>query len=303
MNKFSTGEEKLSVYTGNVPDSFEISFIKQNDWASGELIAFYLGGVGAGLYVISQFIGFSAGLLFGFFLAAICKNVAHMKSASHPKRAFRALFRPHASWISRGALFVIFFAVFGALDITQKLGWIHWSGFQAALFASLAFSSAVLVMIYLGFLMAGARAIPLWHSPLVPAIFLSYSLTLGAGAAAVLYPLMGNGSMDPLARLLLLTASITLFLVVMQLIVLNDSGKAAMHTVRLLTRETLKWFFMGGVLMGGLILPILVAGCMVLWGNTSGIGIFAVGTLLLAGGFLYEKVLLQAGVFSPLLEK
>ena len=303
MNKYPTGEEKLSVYTGNVPDSFEITFIKQNDWASGELIAFYLGGVGAGLYVISQFIGFSAGLLLGFFLAAICKNVAHMKSASHPKRAFRALLRPQVSWISRGALFVLLFTVFGALDITHKLGWIYWSSFQASIFATLAFSSAVLVMVYLGFLMAGARAIPLWHSPLTPAIFLSYSLTLGAGAVAVLYPLMGNGPMEPLARLLLLTASITLFLLIMQLIVLNYSGRAAMHTVRLLTRETLKGIFMGGVLMGGLILPILVAGYMALWGKAPGIGIFAVGIFLLAGGFLYEKVLLQAGVFSPLLEK
>ena len=258
--------------------------------------------MGAGLYVISQFLGFSAGLLLGFFLAAICKNIAHMKSASHPKRAFRALLRPQASWISRGALFVLLFTVFGALDITQKLGWIHWSGFQAALFATLAFVSAVLVMVYLGFLMAGARAIPLWHSPLTPAIFLSYSITLGAGATALLYPLLGNGPMGPLALLLLLTTAITLFLVVIQLIVLNASGKAAMHTVKLLTRKTRMGFFMGGVLMVGLLLPILMAGCMVLLGKTPGMAIFAVGIFVLAGGFFYEKLLLQAGVFSPLLE-
>lgn len=59
---------------------------------------------------------------------------------------------------------------------------------------------------------------------------------------------------------------------------------------------------MGGVLRDGLILPMLVAVYMVQWGKTPRIAIFAEEIFLFAGGFLYIKVLLQAGVFSPLLE-
>ena len=124
----ATSGEDLPVYENNIPESFEVKYVSQKDWGLGELLAFYLGGVGAGLYVLSQFMNFIPGLVIGFILVVFGKNIAHLVSASRPTIAFRALTRPGTSWISRGAYFILFFVIFGALDIASRAGWIAGGG-------------------------------------------------------------------------------------------------------------------------------------------------------------------------------
>ena len=59
-------DDLLPPYERNIPESFEVRFTAQSDWRLWETVAFYLGGVGAGLYVVSQFLNTRAGLLAGF---------------------------------------------------------------------------------------------------------------------------------------------------------------------------------------------------------------------------------------------
>jgi formate-dependent nitrite reductase membrane component NrfD len=299
----ATRGEELPVYENNIPDSFEVKYVSQKDWGLGELLAFYMGGVGAGLYVLSQFMGFFPGLVIGFILAVLGKNIAHLISASRPTKAFRALTRPGTSWISRGAYFILFFVIFGALDIACRAGWIAGGGTGGKLISALAFVSGLLVMIYLGFLMSGSRTIPLWNSPLLPAIFLSYSLTLGAALAAILYPIAGSDySVVFITKLLLLTVSSTLFLVLVHLMVMSSSSKASRRSAELLLKGVLKSAFVGGVLVAGLIVPFAITGISQLAQSPNVAWIFIAGILVLVGGFLYENALLKAAVYQPMMD-
>ena len=56
-------DELFPAYKRNIPESFEVRFTAQSDWRFWETVAFYLGGVGAGLYVVSQFLQAQAGLI------------------------------------------------------------------------------------------------------------------------------------------------------------------------------------------------------------------------------------------------
>jgi len=298
-----TSGDKLPVYEDNIPESFEVKYVSQRDWRLGELMAFYLGGVGTGLYVLSQFMDFVPGLVIGFILVVFGKNIAHLISASRPTSALRALARPGTSWISRGAYFILFFAAFGALDIASRAGWIAGGGIAGKLLSALAFISALLVMIYLGFLMSGSRIIPLWNSPLLPAIFLSYSLALGGALAAILYPITGTEySVVSLTKLLLLTVSSTLFLVLAHLIAMGSSNKAARRSADLLLRGGLKKMFVGGVLIVGLVIPLLITGISQVAQSPTVAGSFIAGVLTLFGGFLFKSALLNAAVYRPMID-
>jgi formate-dependent nitrite reductase membrane component NrfD len=298
-----TNAERLPVDEHNIPESFEVRFIPQSDWKLKELLAFYLGGVGTGLYVISQFMNFTAGLVIGFILVVFGKNLAHLVSASRPTNAFRAFARPGTSWISRGVYFIIAFTIFGALDIASRAGWIEWGGTLGNLLSVLAFVSALLVMIYLGFLMAGARIIPLWHSPLIPAIFLSYSLAFGGALAAILYPISGiEYSIASITKLLLLTIASTLFLILVHLMVMKYSNKAAKRSAELLIRGNLRKIFVGGVLIVGLVIPLIITGLSQVAHSPTGAGTVIAGVLMLIGGFLFESSFLKAAIYTPLID-
>ena len=195
------------------------------------------------------------------------------------------------------------FVFFGVLDITQRLGWIQWSSFWAVIFSILSFSSAVLVMIYLGFLMASARAIPLWRSPMTPAVFLSYSLTLGAAGAAILNPAMDAPAKAQLAPILLFMAG-NYFLADLYSIdgpeICRPGSGANLEPADTGTAE--KHFPGRRSWCSGCCFPVFLAGYAVMAQSHSGFILFFIGVLVLGGGFLYEKVILDAGIYSPLLE-
>lgn len=303
MSRYFTGEENLPAYTQNIPDSFQISFIHQNDWSNGELIAFYLGGVGSGLYIISQFIHSIVGLIFGFLLVAVGKNVSHIISSTKPKRSLRALLRPRTSWISRGAVFVFLFIVFGFLEITHELKWIHWNEHISFVFSIFAFASAVFVMIYIGFVLADARAIPLWNSPIMPAIFLVYSICFGAGAASILSPFMTLWQKETILGILIITIVLSLLLIITHILTLKRSGLAGMRSYEQLIRNDLNIYFIGGVLLMGLVLPLVMTGTALFYNVTSNTLFVIIGVCVLTGGLFYEKSILEAAIFTPIFDK
>ncbi|NLG66140.1 MAG: hypothetical protein GX536_00340, partial [Actinobacteria bacterium] len=114
--------EQLSVGAGPVPESFEARFFGQQDWKFWELMAFYFGCLGAGLYAISSLLDWRAageapratvtGLIVGFILVIVIKNGSHILGSSHPGKALRALSQVGSSWISRGSLFILLFGIF-----------------------------------------------------------------------------------------------------------------------------------------------------------------------------------------------
>src|SRR3990172_7389619 len=96
-------------------DEFSVGFRVQREWSWLILFAFFLGGMGAGLFLISYFIGFNIGLVVGLLIVAVGKNTAHLLFLGRPERFWRAFTQPFISWISRGIYFDTIFIIFSAL--------------------------------------------------------------------------------------------------------------------------------------------------------------------------------------------
>ena len=93
-------------YSHSTLEEVRIGNDRQQEWIEGRglllLIAIYLGGVGGGLYLISLIIGWKTGLALALAIVGIGKGSAHLLFLGRPLRFWRALLRPHSSWISRG---------------------------------------------------------------------------------------------------------------------------------------------------------------------------------------------------------
>jgi len=304
IDTYRAAAEKLSTYQKNIPDTFEVKFKVQNDWKFWEVMAFYLGGVGAGLYAVSHFLNANTGLIVGFILVVFCKNLAHLLSSSRPTNAFRAFSNPGTSWISRGTYFILFFSIFAALDIASRVGLIHWNGaIPGMLLSSGAVFFAFLVMVYIGFVMTEARIIPLWHSPLLPLIFLVYSVLLGAGLYLILISFEGiNYDIGFFRKFVMATIILTFFLNFFHLLVMLHSLKAARHSVAMLTKGQTGLIFIGGALFAGLIVPLGLIGYAQIANITSEIFTIIPGILILLGGFLFESSFMKAGIYNPLID-
>ena len=292
----------LSAYEDNIPESFEITYTTQTDWASGEIFSFFIGGVGSGLYVLSSYTKLLPGLVLGYFLVAAGKNLGHLFCASHRMKTFRAFSRPGSSWISRGSYALLAFTVLGGVDLLLRLEWLPETSRAGygGLFPAGALITAFLIMLYPGFVLMKARVIPLWHSWLVPLILMVYSLALGSAVVCILSSLVQT-ELRPAFPILCLffSAGVTLCLILVHLIVLKFGNQTRRYTLGQLTRDRFKNFFLGGTLLAGLFLPIGISGYLLTFQIPGAMGAVFAGVLTLIGGWLYEKALFKAAVYIP----
>lgn len=303
--------EQLSVGSGPIPESFEARFQSQRDWKFWEVMAFYFGCLGAGLYAVSALLDWRAageaprgtvtGLIVGFILVIGVKNLSHILASSHPAKALSALSKVGTSWISRGSLAILCFGVFGALDVVVRLGWIP--GDKAALgiiLGVLALLAALAVMVYVGFVMAQGRRIALWHSPLMPVMFLVYSVVVGCALAGGIFTIFGIDFDAALLRVILLVSlAVMLFLALAHLAFLGTSTEAGRLSQQMLTRGRLAGSYLGGFLVLGLVVPIILTAAA--YGTAGGAAVATVisAVLIVIGGFFFFSGLLSAAVYTP----
>ncbi len=306
--------EQLSVGAGPVPESFEARFFGQQDWKFWELMAFYFGCLGAGLYAISSLLDWRAagdapratvtGLIVGFILVIVIKNGSHILGSSHPGKALRALSQVGSSWISRGSLFILLFGIFGALDVVVRLGWIPGDkDVLGWILGILALAASVAVMVYVGFVMAQGRRISLWHSPLMPVIFLVYSVVVGCALATGIFVIFGIAYDTELVRVILLIGiPVMMFLVLAQLAFLGTSTEAGRISLRMLTRGRLAAGYIGGAFILGLVIPLILTAAA--YGTSGGEAVASVisAVLIVIGGYLFFSSLLKAAVYTPAVE-
>lgn len=109
------------------PYEWMVKNTAQKEWIDGRGIllwlAFFLGGVGGGLYLVSLWFDSLWGLLLGWLIIAIGKTGTHLAYLGHPERFWRGFLRPKSSWVSRGLIFIILFAIFGGVHLVLAFGW------------------------------------------------------------------------------------------------------------------------------------------------------------------------------------
>jgi formate-dependent nitrite reductase membrane component NrfD len=277
----------------------------QTEWVEkgGILIvlAFFLGGLAGGLYLVSLLLGFYAGMVASFVIGAIT-SLFYLMHLGKPLRFWMVLLRPQTSWMSRGTIAVMAFLVFVALQLAptiQVLAWLPWD-MNSILLRVLAAASAIVLIAYKGFALAVMNAIPFWNSALTPMVFIVYSV-LGGAAMALGMMLSLGGSQASLSSLVSIVnwfLIIAALVLVMYIWVSYSVSPVVRHSVMELLKGHMAIFFVGGAVIVGLAIPLAIAGLGLVSQVPAGLMIVSVVCQIL-GVFFVTYSILKAGAYAP----
>lgn len=277
-------------------DEFVIGPRVQRSWGLPVTLDLFFEGAGAGLIAVGAALDQKPTMLAGL-VALLLGGLLLLTHLGHPERAWRAVRRPHSSWISRGVLLVSGLLLFTILALLPPLAE---SGAGGAL-RVIAGIFGVLVMFYTG-AVTSASAIPAWNSALVPFISLAFSIATGIAVALAVASGTHTGNLQALqvGQLLLLAACVLSALLYVSM--LSSSTPAGRQSSRLLLRGALALPFLGGVLLLGLVAPFALTWFAYAAGGGAATVALALGTAFrLIGDLTLRHSLLRAGLYDPLL--
>ena len=289
-------------------DEFLIGVKPQREWGWLVISYLFLGGAGAGLFLISLYIDHAWAGVLGL-LVVILGTLLLFLDLGRPERFWRAFFRPQSSWISRGCFFITLVVLFGGLQIAPQmlgLGFLWESGGSlGSVIKAVAVVAAVLVMIYTGFVLSPSPAIPFWNSAFFPVIFFVYSLLAGIDILLLSSPLLPGPALDlsVLERIQNYLVLACLLLVLSHLSVMSSSAVAAREAIRLLTRGRWALLFLGGVIGAGLVIPLALSWATLWKSQAQAFFAFTVilALLRLFGDYLFRFLVIRVGLYDPLL--
>jgi molybdopterin-containing oxidoreductase family membrane subunit len=233
--------------------------------AMGSLIAiyFFLSGLGAGTFIVAALLRLFAGEGYekiekrAAIIAPICAMVGGLfltADLGRPFRAFNMLlgFNP-ASTASWGLLvmstFIGLAVIYAALLVLGRTS-------QAKTVGIVGLPFAAATGLYSGVLLYQMRGVELWHSPLIPVLFLVSALACGLALTIAVAGSGENGKLEKLGRYLAYVVAADLFLVLVELLSLAASGKTVAAGV--LLSGWSGFFFVGVYVLLGLVVPLVV---------------------------------------------
>jgi formate-dependent nitrite reductase membrane component NrfD len=275
---------------------FNAEFKCQREWGWLLAIWLFLSGSGCGLFLLFKILDlpvFFALLALG---SIVLGGAVLLLELGSPTRAWRGVSRIRTSWLSRGVVFVCFFILTGFLSVAPAfapvLPWEN-TGLAGTVVGWIAALCALMIVLYPGFFLAKNRSIPFWHTAWLPAVLVAYAAT---GAAAMI--LLGSaylevkGGLRPYDSLAAVLIVVTGILGGVYLLAMHHAGGPARESVRLLNTSPLSWTFRFGVIVVGLLLPLL----LVLWVPSAAV---LAGACMLAGSLLFRYCVLRVGVYVP----
>ena len=284
-----------------------VSPVTQKEWGWPIALAVFFGGLGGGLFLLSEFVSINIGIVLG--IISMCLSVVFLVlDLGKRARLWRVFFKPRTSWLSRGAIFLTGAVVFGILYVAPSyISGIPWKAGTALdyIMGLIAGIFAFLVILYTGFLLSASRFVPIWNTLFLPIQFAIYAF-LGGIDVIFIIKALGWVSVDveifaPIAAALLIA---TLVLLGIYLSIMFSTRMGAKEGASLLIRGNLSSLFIWGVFVVGLIIPVVIDLLIIfLFSNFAAVipgtllGISA--TLTLIGSFLYRLTLLKAGVHYP----
>lgn len=281
-------------YSYNTIDEFCVGFDFQREWIEGQgillVFAFFLSGVGGGLFLTSLLIGWKTGLLVGMAIVAIGSGGAFLLHMGRPLRFWRVFWRPQSSWLSRGTYFIFLYIIFG-------LAYYLIGGM--ALMAVAAFFAFCLI-IYSGFAMAVSPAIPFWNNPLLPMVFVSSALWGGTSLAEVVHSFLPETALnvEVLGVWGFWLGVIAVVFLYTYLTINYYSNVAAKEAVLFLVKGRLSVLFYAGVVGLGIVIPLAIL-TLSYFGKVEMFVLAVAGISELVGSFVLRYSLLKAGMYPP----
>ena len=178
-----------------------------------------------------------------------------------------------------------------------------WSG--ASVLADLGYGLAMIGMLvmmgYMGFCYTASKAIPFWHSPLHPLLYVAYALRGGVGALLITHWALGRPAEG--ASVLLpwwagITAVVVLFFLLEIHAAVTGGNEAARRSVRDLFSGRVALYFYVGTLVLGLVVPAFLS--YIGMSGPISLGTMAViGVASVIGDFFMKFSTVRAGVHLP----
>jgi formate-dependent nitrite reductase membrane component NrfD len=277
---------------------FKAELRSQEEWSWLVAIDLFLSGLGGGLFLLFATLDLPLFMALLSLALVMVGGLVLLAELGHPLRAWRAISRPSTSWISRGVIAISLFVVTGALAIAPGLdlfSWLPWTQSTAfgKILVLIAGAAAFFITLYPGFVLSASPSIPFWNSPLLPVLFSAHSL-LGASGVVLLFSPFGPWVSVParIESFAIWLIAANVILVAIYLITNRASAEAAREAVRRLTQGVVGWTFKIGVVLAGMLVPLLVMAYVPS-------GAVVAGALILIGGLLFRYCFLKAGVYVP----
>jgi DMSO reductase anchor subunit len=271
----------------------------QTEWIADKGIflwlAFFFSEIGAGLYFVSLFYEYSAGIVLGWLITLILGGLIHVLYLGNPLRAWRMIMKPATSELSRGIWIIGIFAALGFLQMVT-------GGFNMVF--NVIMGILCLLIISHGFAtMNVIRALPAWSSNIVLPFSIISGVWVGQQILQFMFAASGSAllasGMEVWAESFFFAYFLCLVLYVWGTWHANEIGQAS---IKMMVAGDLKKITLIGV--GGLavILPLIFT--LIMWGGqTNGVLIFLRLAAICAGDLAVRYIIMKSAVYTPLLEK
>ena len=277
---------------------------RQTEWIDkrGLLLwlAFYTGGLGGGLYLVSLFFNSVWGMFLGWFIVAVLKGTFHFIFLGKPARFWRLVTHPQTSWLSRGLLFVVGFAGFGFIQILLS-AFLPSQTTMILIFKIVAGLFALCVATYTGFVLNNVKGVPFWDLPILPLLFVACGILGGFGitiAIAILSPNVNMVAAETGSRIMLM---INVLLIVTYLVVSSHKEMVGKQSVLFQIKGGISPIFWTCVVAMGIIVPALIAIFSIFSGEETAIILIMGAMCEIIGGAMLRYCVLKSGMYNPIM--
>lgn len=276
----------------------------QREWIDGRglliVVAHFFSGIGAGAWLWSTLYGFRLGQTIGFACVVALSGVAHLAFLGRWERFWRILRRPHRSWISRGIWAIGVFAVSAGWVLAAGVRTGAGPGVLVGAATAVSVAAACGVLLYEGFVYAASRAIPFWHTNLLPVLYIAYGLRGGAALLLIAAAFGGAGfDVATVEAVKLWVVVSTAVLILLYVLAGRRAGGAARESVAQLVAGRLSPAFYGGTIVVGIVVPIVLAVARESFAAPELAVLGAIGVASLVGDFYVKYCIVKAGVYVP----
>jgi polysulfide reductase chain C len=263
-------------------------------------LAFYAGGLGGGLYIVSLFFDNLLGMAIGWFIVSVIKGGLHFTFLGKPARFWRLVMHPQTSWLSRGLMFVVGFAGFGFIQIILSYFVPELTGLILAL-KIIAGIFALCVATYTGFVLNNVKGVPYWGLSLLPVLFVACGILGGFGMTVAI------GAFDESINLHAAEMGSRIMLIVNIVLIALYLGIEARRegtgkkSVLMQIRGSASVQFWVGVVLFGIVIPVAIAISSIFTGEaTSWVLVFGTACEIV-GGAMLRYCVLRSGMYNPIL--
>lgn len=272
----------------------------QTEWIDNKgvflWLAFFFSEIGAGLYFVSLFYEYRAGIVLGWLVTLILGGMIHVLYLGNPLRAWRMIMKPATSELSRGIWIIGVFAVFGFLQMVTA------GGFNIVF--NVIMGILCLLIISHGFAtMNVIRALPAWSSNIVLPFSIISGVWVGQQILQFMFAASGSAllasGMEVWAESFFFAYFLCLLLYVWGTWHANEIGQAS---IKMMVSDDLKKITLIGV--GGLAVTLPLIFTLMMWGGqTNGVLIFLRLAAICAGDLAVRYIIMKSAVYTPLLER